>query len=164
MENAIKNSNELDIPNDRVQEVLELVREMFGELHHHASTGVDLHSLNISSEWAEGIKEMFNSPVKTSFEAYQNIQNSINTMIQGQFFTFLSSKQDLIDKAFLIDNNRLHYGIVLKEDTIENEANLLEFKLDYDETPVSKKFPLIISFLDLEDLEKANIETELTLG
>lgn len=164
MEEAISNSNQIENSRENFQEILELIRDMMGELHHSASIGADLNSLNISNEWAEGIKEFFNSPVKTSFEAFQALQNSINQMIQAQFEDFLITKKELIDKVFLISNNKLHYAIILKEDTIEHEAEVLEFKLNYDETPIAKKFPLIISFPEYGHLEGARLETELTLG
>jgi len=131
---------------------------MMGEMHHEASISARLNELNISNEWAEEIKAMFSAPVKSSFEALQSIEKSIRDMIHEQILEFLGTKEHLIDNIYLVSENRLHYAIVLNEHTIENEAEIIEFKMNYDETPVSRKFPLILSFPESEDLEGATIQ------
>lgn len=164
MSEAILNSNSPEVATENMQQMLDLIRDMFAEIHHTASTSANLHSLNIQNEWADSIQEMINSPVKASFEAYKSIQDSINQSIQEQFKDFLSSKLDLIEKVFLAYENKLQYAIILKENTLSSKAEILEYKLDYDETPIGRTFPLIITFLDLEMLEGANIDTEISFG
>lgn len=153
-----------EISGDEIQQILEMVRDMMGQMHHEASVSVDLNEMNISNKWAEEVKAMFSSPVKSSFEALQSFEKSIRELIHEQFLNFLKTQTDLIERVYLVSNNRLHYAIVLNEHTIENEAEIIEFKMNYDETPVSRKFPLILSFPDAEDLEGATLQEELTVG
>ena len=165
MSKAVLNTEEPGkIKNDEFQEILEMVRDMMGELHHTASTSVVLNEIEVKDEWAENIKEVLQKPVITNFQALKSIETSIIDMIQARFKEFARSKSDLIEKAVLVSKNSLHYAIVLKDDTIENEAEILEFKMDYDETPVANRFPLIISFPHLEHLEGANTAQEISLG
>lgn len=164
MNETVLNTEETGIKEDKFQEILEMVRDMMGELHHAASTSVVLNENDIKDEWAENIKEILQQPVISNFQALKSIEISIIEMIQPRFNEFIRSKSDLIEKAVLVSEKSLHYAIVLKDDTIENEAEILEFKMDYDETPVAKKFPLIISFPQLEHLEGANTAQEIKLG
>lgn len=153
-----------EITHNELQQVLEMVRDMMGEIHHEASAGAELHGMNIANEWADSIKAIFSAPVKSSYEALQSIEKSIRDMIHEQILEFLHSKHDLIQNVYRVSANQLHYAIVLKEDTIDNEAEIIEFKMNYDETPVSQKIPVIFSFVDEELLEGAQIQEKLTLG
>lgn len=153
-----------DISSKELQKALEIIRDMMGEIHHEASLGVKLNEMNISNDWAEGIKAIFKAPVKSSYEALQSIEKSIRDMIDDQIKDYLHSKKHLIQGAYRISEERLHYAIVLKEHSIDNEAEIIEFKMDYDETPVSQKFPLIISFVEKQNLEGAQIQEQLDIG
>ena len=84
-------------------------------------------------------------------------------MIHNQFVNFLKTKSELINEIYLVRENSLHYAILFTDDSIENETEIIEFKMDYDDTPVSGKFPLILSFLDKEDLAGADIKNEFHL-
>jgi hypothetical protein len=85
-------------------------------------------------------------------------------MIHNQFVNFLKTKSELINEIYLVRENSLHYAILFTDDSIENETEIIEFKMDYDDTPVSGKFPLILSFLDKEDLAGADIKERISLG
>lgn len=163
-EAKLANLSQSERDSDDFQEILEMVRDMMGELHQTASVSAELNELDISDEWAEGIREVFRSPVISSYEALKQIEKSIIEMLHEQFLDFLEDKKGLIDSIYLVSANRLHYAIVLKDDSIDNEAEILHYKMIYDETPVSKKFPLVISFPDKNHLEGANLETELKFG
>jgi hypothetical protein len=67
----------------------------------------------------------------------------------------------LFEKVYRVSDKNLHYAIILIEDSIDSEAELLEFKMSYDEKPVSKSFPLIISFPNLDELENAKLSSEI---
>lgn len=164
MEESILQSEHQEIQDEDFQKLLEMVRDMMEELHHTASTSVELNQFNITDEWAENIKEGLRSPVISNFQALKSIEESIINMMQEQFNEFIQTKNHLIDKAFLVSENSLHYAIVLKDDTIDNEAEILEFKMDYDDTPIAKRFPLIISFPQENHLEDAKLSKELTVG
>lgn len=162
--NTTEQPTTTDNANDELQAILEMVRDMMGELFHQADIGAHLNKLNISTEWADEIKAWFKSPVILSYESLQNLEESIRAMIHVQFMDFLQDREHLIDKIYLVAKSSLHYAIILKEDSIPNEAEIIGFKMNYDSTPVSDRFPLIISFVDSEDLEGANIEQELSFG
>lgn len=164
MDEAILHPQQEDVDQTEFKQLLEMVRDMMGEWHKEASLSVELNDLNISNEWADEIKELVSSPLKTSFDALQSLEKSILGMVHQQFVHFLKSKSSKIHKAFLVAENRLHYAIVLKEDSIENEAAIIEFKMNYDEIPVSRKFPLLISFPDEDQLQGAKISEELNVG
>lgn len=153
-----------EITGNDLQKALEMMRDMMGEIHHEATIGANLNKFNISSEWAEGVKQILTSPVRSSYEALRSIEESIQEMIHGQFFEFLRSQAKLIDKAYKVSDNQLHYAIILRNHSFSNEAKIIDFKMKYDETPVSQKFPLIISFVELEELEGAKLQEELALG
>jgi len=152
-----------DIKKDNFQQILEMVRDMMGELHRTASTSAELNDIDISDEWAENVKKVIQKPVISNYEALKAIEKSTIEMIQERFNEFIRSKADLIEKAVLVSESALHYAIVLNDDTMENEAEIIEFKMDYDEIPVSNKFPLIISFPNLEHLEDAKVAQEISL-
>ena len=164
MGEAILNHQSDKIDQTEFKQLLEMVRDMMGELHQEATLSVELNDLNISNEWADGLKELINSPLKTNFDALKSIEKSIWGIVHQGFIKFLNTKSNKIDKAYLVREYSLHYAIVLKEDSIENEAEVLEYKMDYDDTPVSKKFPLIISFPKEDQLEGAILSEELTVG
>ena len=164
MEEAVIGKNQEETNSTEFQQLLEMVRDMMGELHQEASLSVELNELNISNEWADGIKALVNSPLKSSFEALQSLEESILGMINEKFVKHLDSNKELIDELYRVSNKRLHYAIVLKEDTIDNEAEILEFKMNYDETPISRKFPLLITFPDKEHLKDANLAQKLEIG
>ncbi len=147
-----------------LQKALEIIREMMGEMYQEASLGARLNEMNITTEWAEGVKEMFTSPVKSNFEALKSIENSIIDMIHRGFLDFLNSKNHLIDKAYRVTDNYLHYALILNSQDIENQAEIIEYKMEYDETPVSRRFPLILSFLEPGELEGADFKEELDIG
>ncbi|NGP87353.1 hypothetical protein [Fodinibius halophilus] len=153
-----------EVQGEEFQKLLEMVRDMMGELHHTASTSVELNQLDITNEWAETIKKGLGSPVISNFQALKSIEESIINMMQEQFIEFIQTKSHLIDSAYIVSENSLHYAIVLKEDTINNEGEILEFKMDYDDTPISQRFPLVISFPSKEHLEDASLSKELTVG
>lgn len=164
MDEAILQHQQEDINQTEFKQLLEMVRDMMGEWHQEASLSVELNDMSISNEWVDEIKEMVSSPLKTSFDALKSIEKTILGMVHQQFIAFLSSRSSIIHRAFLVAENRLHYAIVLKEDSIENEAKIIEFKMNYDDTPVSKKFPLLISFPDEGQLQGAKISEELNVG
>lgn len=149
---------------DEFQEVLEMIRDMMGDFYQSARISAELHEMNISDDWSEGVKEILQSPLKSSFDALQSIELSIISMIQSQFRDFLRTNSHLFDSVYLLKENSLHYAIVLKNDTIESEAELLEFKMDYDSTPISKKFPLIISFPEADHLQNSKVAREIEVG
>lgn len=153
-----------EIQGEEFQKLLEMVRDMMGELHHTASTSVELSQFDITDEWAETIKESLRSPVISNFQALKSIEESIINLMQEQFTEFIQTKSHLIDKAYLVSESSLHYAIVLNEDTIDNEAEILEFKMDYDDTPISQRFPLVISFPNEKHLEGASLSKELNVG
>lgn len=165
MELQEKNTSEL-LQGERLdfQEFLEFVRDSMREMHREVSLGAELHRLDLSNELTDTMKEVFDSPIKTSFEALASLEESIIQMIQEQFVTFLETKIELIDCAYLVAENSLHYSIVLKDQSIESEASLLEFKMAYDETPVSVRFPLIINFPEYSHLEGAELARQLDFG
>jgi len=164
MKESILQTEHLEIQDEDFQQLLEMVRDMMEELHHTASTSAELNQFAITDEWAENIKEVLHSPVISSFQALKSIEKSIINMIQDQFNEFIKSKKHLIEKVFLVSENSLHYAFVLKDSTIDNEAEILEFKMDYDDTPIAQRFPLIISFPKEEHLEGARISKELDVG
>lgn len=164
MGEALLNNQTDNIDQTEFKQLLEMVRDMMGELHQEASLSVELNDLNITNEWADGIKELVNTPLKTSFDALKSIEKTILGMVHQEFIDFLKTKSHKIDKAFLVTENTLHYAIVLKEDSIESEAEIIEFKMDYNDTPVSKKFPLLISFPNEDQLKGAKLSEELTVG
>lgn len=153
-----------DIPKEEFQKLLEMVADMMKNLHHEATVSAELNEMDITSEWAEEIKTWFDSPVKSSYEALQSLESSIRDMIHDQFMSFINSHADRIDKIFRVSEHQLHYAIILKEDSIDDEAVIIEFKMNYDESPVSRRFPLILSFVDSDDLEGAKLYKELSLG
>jgi len=46
----------------------------------------------------------------------------------------------------LISESSLQFAIVLKHDTIDNEGEIIDIKIKYDQTKIAHELPLIFSF------------------
>lgn len=161
LSNSVSDKTEKNISDKEFQDLLEDVRDFVGEMHHTASVSANLNEHQISDEWATKVKEAYEKPIETTFNAYKSLRQNIVELLQSVFEDFLKSKYDLIDRIFLLNKNSLHYAIIMKEESFEAEAEIIEFKMDYDSTQFSSSFPLIISFVDSDDIKGANYFKEL---
>lgn len=160
---ATDNTNTLDsAQKEELSIMLQHLRKFFGDAHDMASVGLELHDLDIPNEFTDGVKQAIETPIQSGYEAFQYVKTSLMQQISNEFEKFLSTKMELIDRVFLVSKNQLHYVIILKENNITNRVEILDFKMDYDEKPVSKSFPLIVTFTKLEHLKGAKITREVT--
>lgn len=83
--------------------------------------------------------------------------------VQETFEEYLRTHKDIIEKAYLVNENSLHYAILLKQDTFENQAKIIAFKIQYDTTLKSKLYPFILSFPPKRNLTQTSQFKEILL-
>jgi len=162
---AVKPINDKSLEQDDIARFLTAMRDFFGDMRDEAEISQELYDLDIENRLTQEVKKFHDDPILSSFEALESVEKSIISLIHSEVTNYLHEHNDIIDEAYRVSKKSLHYAIVLKEDSFENEAELIDYKIKYDQqTPIANRFPLIFSFPQKDVLDDANLEEQLEIG
>jgi len=121
-----------------------------------------LFNIGVYDDIFKLIEKAHKDPLGIISDKIESEVKGIHTILDGMVNAFLSTNESLIKCFQKVDhsNNALYYYIVLKEDTLTNRKPFLRFIFDYDNKPISKKFPIIFDFVSIEIFDELLNEYE----
>lgn len=111
--------------------------------------GYELLKIGEKTGLAKEIEETIDDPLGRIFGISTEIEAQAKSIIDRIVQGFLKSKSNSIETAFRTKTsmNDLHYCIVLKDDTMENRAEIFDFYDRYDLLDISARYPVDFQFV-----------------
>jgi hypothetical protein len=118
-----------------------------------------LSSIGVYDELFKFIEKAHKDPLSIISDKLNGEIKEIHSILDGMVNAFVSNHKNLLKSFSRIEhyNNALYYYMVLKDNQAESKRPFLRFLFDYDQKPISQKFPIIFDFISsdvFQTLEK----------
>lgn len=141
--------------------ILDLLDNRIDDLKGEVALSSTLLDEGIRTKLSSHIQHTIENPLSSLVEAKTHLQNTIQSISNEIIQKLLSTKVDLIEKAFRsnADRDGLQYAIVLKEDSEENRQEIFNLLNYYENTELGSHVEADIQFIPLE-LERDLYKTQ----
>ena len=108
----------------------------------------NLYSIGVYDDLFKVIERATTDPLGMISDKLNSDFNQIQKFLNGMVYAFASVQTDI--KHFESAKNSLYYFIVLNDDSLAQRTPFLKFLYDYEQKPISKKFPIFFDFITEE--------------
>lgn len=153
-----------DLVSDTVKRSLALIEAVANDMSSDAKQSSDLYMAGINTQLTRDVERLLTSPMESLLEFGTEINSTIQNTLHSYVVSYLGHRSDLIHQAFAVENNPLHFYLILKEDNRSTRHAINEFLGAYYTEEYSERFPVLFTYstpdriAKVEKLQKLEID------
>jgi len=131
------------------------VSDILGRLIGNLETSKGYADAQILDSIGKSIHDFITNPLEGNIEMLLLARHGVMDLMERVILLKLNAQREIIDSVYQVDEpDRLHYIIILHENTLENECNFIEFLHEYQGLEIDKLVPIAFTCLGKEFKDK----------